>query len=319
MSAADGPIAAAAPPVRIALVTARDAWATDEDAEPMVAVLAEHGLHAEAAVWDDDGIDWAGFDAVVLRSPWDYIDRVEQFLSWADRVEVVTPLWNPAAVLRWNTDKHYLRDLSAAGLAVVPTTFLDAADPRADPAAALPAEGRYVVKPTVSVGSRDTARYEQHQRGDALAHIARLLGDDRDVMVQPYVDSVDEQGETGMLFFGGEFSHAFRKGALLTDGPAAVDGLYAPEQIEARVPGTDERSLADAVLDHVADRFGGTAPLYARVDVLRGDDGRPVLLELEMTEPSYFLATDPGAAGRAATAYARAIGRLGDHPPRPVT
>ena len=319
MSAADVGAGAADRPLRIALVTAREAWATDEDAEPMVAALATRGMDAEPAVWDDDTVDWAGFDAVVLRSPWDYTERVEEFLAWAEQVESVTPLWNPLAVLRWNTDKHYLHDLAAAGLSVVPTSFLDAADPHSDPAATLPARGRYVVKPTVSSGSRDTARYDQDQRGDALAHVIRLLGEGRDVMVQPYVESVDERGETGMLFFDGEFSHAFRKGALLTQGAAAVDGLYAPEEIEPREPRPDELALAEDVLDHVAGRFGGDRPLYARVDVLRAEDGRPMVLELELAEPSYFVQTDAGAADRAAAAYERAIARLGGAVSRSVT
>lgn len=303
---------------RVALVTARDAWETDDDAEPLVDALAGLGVHASAQIWDDDAVDWSSFDAVVLRSPWDYTERAEQFLAWADRVEAVTPLWNPPAILRWNTDKRYLGDLAAAGLSVVPTTFLSAADPLADPGAALPTEGRYVVKPTVSSGSRDTARYDQDGRGDALAHVIRLLGDGRDVMVQPYVESVDERGETGMLFFDGEFSHAFRKGALLTGGAANVDGLYAREEIEPRTPRSDELALAEAVLDDVAARFGPDRPLYARVDVLRGEHGAPMLLELELTEPSYFLATDLGAAARAAGAYLRALGRLGGASPGSV-
>jgi len=302
----------------VALVTARDAWATDDDGELMVAALADVGVQATPQVWDDDTVDWSSFDAVVLRSPWDYTERSEQFLAWAEAVEAVTALWNPAAILRWNTDKHYLGDLAAAGLSVVPTTFLSAADPLADPGAALPVEGRYVVKPTVSSGSRDTARYDQDGRGDALAHVIRLLGDGRDVMVQPYVESVDERGETGMLFFDGEFSHAFRKGALLTGGAANVDGLYAREEIEPRVPREDELALAEAILDEVAQRFGPARPLYARVDVLRGELGAPMLLELELTEPSYFLATDPEAATRAAAAYLRAFGRLGGPPPGSV-
>ncbi len=305
--------------LRLALVTARDAWVTDDDAEPLVAALAERGVAAEAVVWDDEDVDWSRYDGAVLRSPWDYTERVEQFLAWADRVGAVIPLWNPSTILRWNTDKHYLGDLARAGLSVVPTTFLDAADPLADPASALPSAGRYVVKPTISSGSRDTARYDQDQRGDALAHVIRLLAKGRDVMVQPYVDSVEERGETGMLFFGGEFSHAFRKGALLTGGAAVVDGLYAREDIEPRTPRDDELALAEAVLDETARRTGGGRPLYARVDVLRGDHGAPMLLELELTEPSYFLATDAEAPARAAAAYVRAVRGLGGRPAGSVT
>ena len=143
---------------------------------------------------------------------------------------------NPARVLRWNTDKRYLGELAADGLAVVPTTFLLAGDPdsmrrAADPFATVGTEGDIVVKPTVSAGSKDTARHSPDDRATAAEHTRRLLAAGRDVMVQPYLDAVDDLGETGMVFLRGEFSHGFRKGPLLLDGPADVDGLFALEQI----------------------------------------------------------------------------------------
>ena len=294
---------------RLALVTAVGAWETDEDAEPLVTALADVGIEAVAAVWDDATVDWASFDLVVLRSPWDYTERVDEFLAWADRVEATTPLSNPGDVLRWNTDKHYLGELATAGLSVVPTAYLTAGDEDVSIEAVLPREGHFVVKPTVSSGSRNTARYTADQRAEATAHAARLLDEGRDVMVQPYLDSVDEVGETGMLFFDGRFSHAFRKGALLTDGPANVEGLYAREQIAHRRPSEDELELAHDLLNWVAARFGGEPPTYARVDVLAGPAGRPMLLELELTEPSYFLSTDPDSPPRAARAYATVLER----------
>lgn len=305
---------AAATSPRIALVTARGAWQTDDDALPLVAALDELSIAAEPAVWDDAGVDWATFDLVVLRSPWDYTDRVEEFLAWADRVQAVAQLVNPADMLRWNTDKRYLGELHALGLSVVPTTYLLAADhAEIDSRLELPLLGDFVVKPTVSSGSRNTARYTQDEHATAEAHARRLLAVGRDVMVQPYIGSVDLVGETGMLFFGGAFSHGFRKGPLLGDGPAKVDGLYAQEQIDPRHPDAAELQLADDVLRAVAQRFGGAMPVYSRVDVLRGERGQPMVLELELTEPSYFLATDPLSAQRAAAAYAIAL-RRGSEP-----
>lgn len=294
---------------RLALVTATGAWETDDDAEPLVAASAAVGIDAVAAIWDDPTVDWSSFDLVLLRSPWDYTERVEEFLAWVERVEATTPVANPGDVLRWNTDKHYLGELAAAGLSVVPTSYLGAGDGDTSIASVLPTEGQFVVKPTVSSGSRNTARYSAVQRDEAAAHAARLLGEGRDVMVQPYLDSVDEVGETGMLFFDGEYSHAFRKGALLTDGPAKVEGLYAREEITSRVPSEDELRLARDLVDWVAARFGGAPPTYARVDVLAGPGGQPMLLELELTEPSYFLATDPDSPARAARAYSAVLRR----------
>jgi len=296
----------------VALVTAAGAWATDDDAEPLVAALAAVDLVARPARWDDPTVDWAGFDLVVLRSPWDYTERATEFLAWADAVAAVSDLRNPAEVLRWNTDKRYLGELAAAGLAVVPTTYLLAQEHGGTDASAairelLHDDGDTVVKPTVSAGSRDTARYTPSDHRPAIAHAQRLLDEGRDVMVQPYLASVDRLGETGMLFFGGEFSHGFRKGALLTDGAAQVDGLFAVEQIEPRQPSGAELTLARAVLDLVHARFGSGPLLYARVDVLADGGGAPQLLELELTEPSYFLATDPLSATRAAAAYAACL------------
>lgn len=305
----------------VAIATATDAWQVDEDAPLLVAALEAEGMAAVPAVWDDPQVDWSRFDLVVLRSTWDYTDRLDEFLAWIDRVASVTTVANPAATIRWNTDKHYLDDLARRGVAVVPTTFLDAApndgpsndDPPHDATAVRATllgvldtadddRRELVVKPTVSAGSKDTARYDAAQLDDAVTHARRLLAVGRDIMVQPYLSSVDEAGETGMVLLDGEFSHAFRKGALLRDGAADVDGLFAVEDISATTPGSDERELAAEVLVAATDALDGVAPRYARVDVLRAADGAPVLLELELTEPSFFLWTDPSAAARVARA-----------------
>ncbi len=295
---------------RIALATAEDVWREDTDATLTQAALDAVGVAARPAVWDDPTEDWASFDLVVVRSTWDYVPRRHEFLAWARSVEEVTELANPAAVLRWNTDKRYLHDLGTAGVPTAPTTFLLAADldpedsaTRGVVRAAVPDGGDVVVKPTVSAGSRDTVRHRP-EHGDAAAdHAIDLLAAGRDVMVQPYLEQVDSVGETGMVFLGGEFSHGFRKGPLLEPGGAPVSGLYAEEEISPRVPSAAEREVAGTVLAAVADRFGEDALLYARVDVLPGPDGTPVLLELELTEPSFFLACDGGAPVRMAHAF----------------
>ncbi|MFZ4517825.1 MAG: ATP-grasp domain-containing protein [Microthrixaceae bacterium] len=295
---------------RIALATAADVWREDTDAALTQAALDAAGAAARPAVWDDPDEDWEGFDLVVVRSTWDYVPRRHEFLAWAHAVEQVTELANPAAVLRWNTDKRYLADLAAASVPTAPTTFLlatelDPEDPSTDEVvrAALPGDGDVVVKPTVSAGSRDTVRHPPEHGDAAVAHATALLAAGRDVMVQPYLGDVDTFGETGMVYLGGEFSHGFRKGPLLEPGGAPVSGLYAEEEISPRVPSDAERAVADAVLAAVDARFGDGALLYARVDVLPGPDGAPVLLELELTEPSFFLACDGGSPVRMAHAF----------------
>jgi hypothetical protein len=295
---------------RIALATATEAWHRDEDAPALVDALAARGAQVTAAVWDDPAVDWSGFDLVVVRSTWDYTSRRREFLDWARHVESVSRLENPAAVLEWNTDKRYLADLAAAGVPVVPTTFLLAGDDTAqdravDPFALVGLGGTgedVVVKPTVSAGSKDTERHPAGAVEAAAAHARSLLAAGRDVMVQPYIASVDEHGETGMVFFSGELSHGFRKGPMLRNGAADVDGLFAEEQIGPRRPRAEEIELARQVLDAIAAHTGTGPLLYARVDVLGGPGAAPVLLEAELTEPSWFLDQADGAAGRAAGA-----------------
>ena len=299
---------------RVALATASTAWDQDEDAPLLVPALEDLGAEAVPAVWDDPTVDWSSFDLVVVRSTWDYTSRLDEFLDWSERVEQVTRLDNPARVLRWNTDKRYLGELAAAGLAVVPTTFLLAGDPdslrrAADPFAATGHGGDLVIKPTVSAGSKDTARHAPDQRDAAADHARSLLAAGRDVMVQPYLAGVDEHGETGMVFLRGELSHGFRKGPLLLGGPADVDGLFAREQIDPRVPTEAEVALGDAVVAACAHQTGASELLYARIDVLPGPDGAPILLEAELTEPSLFLEQSAGAAERAARAILAAARR----------
>ena len=295
------------PAANVALATAHGAWEQDEDAPVLVGALDTIGVAATAAVWNDASVDWAVFDLVVVRSTWDYTDHREQFVEWAERVESLTRLANCSSVLRWNTDKSYLGELSEAGLAVVPTTFLRAgADPERDPFTVLGTGTDLVVKPTVSAGSKDTARYRPDQRVAASDHVAQLLDHRRDVMLQPYLDTVDESGETGMVFLGGKFSHAFRKGPLLLDGPADVDGLFAVEQIDPRTATTAELDLAHRALAEVSSLTGVDDLLYARVDVLVGPGGEPLLLEVELTEPSWFLEQSEGAPARAAAAILEA-------------
>lgn len=277
--------------MRVALATAGALPDGDEDAALLDAALAEAGVTSTWTVWDDPSVDWSAVDLVVIRATWDYALRHDEFLAWTERVAAVTSLANPAAVVRANTDKRYLRDLAAAGLAVVPTTWVEPGE-----VPTLPTAGEYVVKPAVSAGARDTTRYRAGDRA-AAAHVARLQAEGRTVMVQPYLDGVDAAGETALVFIDRTYSHALRKGALLTPDAGEVSGLYREEQMSAREPAAAERALAEDVLAAVKGDL-----LYARVDLIPGPDGAPVLLELELTEPSLFLVHAPEAAGRFAVA-----------------
>ena len=292
--------------IRIALATAAEFPDLDEDGPLLVEALARHGVRGEPAVWTDEGVSWSSYAAVIVRSTWDYFYRRAEFLEWADRVAAVTRLANSADVLRWNTDKTYLRELAEAGLPVVETAWLQPGDEFV-----VPSRGEYVVKPAVSAGSNDTNRYVAGTH-DAMAteHASRLLDDGRVVMVQPYLHQVDTAGETALLFFAGEFSHAIRKAALLETAMASLDAAYRPETITARQPSAAERDTAEQVLDTVSAlrRWPREQLTYARVDLVPGGDSAPTLLELELAEPSMFLTADTASADRFAAAIAALVG-----------
>jgi O-ureido-D-serine cyclo-ligase len=194
---------------------------------------------------------------LLLRSTWDYMSRLEEFLSWAEQASRATTLVNSLPTVRWNIDKHYLGTLAAAGVPVVPTTFLE---PREDVRAALErflaadACAEFVIKPAIGAGSRDAQRHGRESRQGAVAHAERLLTAGRSILVQPYLARVDTEGEAALIFFGGDFSHSIRKGALLRPGA-----------------------------------------------------GAPLLLELELIEPSLFFVHAPGAAARFADCIRRFV------------
>ena len=275
------------PSLNIALVTARPARGLDEDEPPLHLALQKAGCNVQIAEWDDAKVDWASFDVALLRSAWDYAERVSEFLSWVERASKLTCILNPLPLVRWNTDKHYLVQLAGAGVAIVPSTFVEPGENAGQTVQKFLASyghAEMVVKPAVGAGSRDTQRHKRSNAAGAVAQVKRLLDANRSVLLQPYLDRVDREGETALMFFEGRFSHAIRKGPLLPPGGAATTGLFATETITPRVPATDELRLAERIVAAIP----FDTPLYARVDLIRDDKGAPCLLELELTEPSLF-------------------------------
>ena len=284
----------------VALATCRDLPDLDVDEQLLLAPLADAGVHATVAIWDDTDVDWARFDLVVVRSTWDYAGQLDAFLAWARSVD---RLANPADVLTWNTDKRYLRELDAAGVPVVDTEWLEPGD-----LISLPPSGEIVVKPAVSAGSLDTGRYDlarQEHHRLATAHAERLLDAGRTVMVQPYLAAVDVDGERSLLFVGGAFSHSATKSAMLAGPHEATDALFRAETITAHLATDAELALARATLAAVP---GSDRLLYARVDLVDDDRGAARVLEVEVTEPSMFMGESPGSAERFAAAIAAAAG-----------
>ena len=294
---------------RVALATCSQLPDLDKDDVPLIAALAERGVTAEPAVWDSPAIDWQAYDLVLVRSTWDYSPRHDEFLAWARSLPKVA---NSADVIEWNTDKRYLRELEAAGIPVIPTIWLDPARHLSKRAVhtRMPAFGDFVVKPVVSAGAQNTGRYQPvsaESRGKAIAHATRLLDDGRWVMIQPYVTSVDTPGETCLIFVDGEHTHAIRKNALLT-GPAEDTGeLYAEEENSAYEATPEQIEVAERALA-VARTATGADLTYARVDLVTGDDGVPMVIELELTEPSLWMKYGTGVEDKLADAVVKLLG-----------
>ncbi len=278
---------------RIALAADRQEAALHGDGPPLLAALEAVGVEAEVTPWGTSEA-WDRFDAVVIRTTWDYVFDRRAFLDWASEVSSQTRLANSVEVLEWNTDKRYLQDLEAVGVPTVPTVWVDRGDP-----APRPPWDAFVVKPSVSAGARLSAR---HGRGDDIdEHLRRIHAAGASAMLQPYLPSIDVEGETGTYVFGGRVSHAIRKGPALQPGQGPLDDMSAALEQSVQPTSVDPELAAFAV------RVLEAAPplLYARVDTAPGPDGEPVLLELEATEPFLFLEHAPAGAAQFAAAVAR--------------
>ncbi|MEU6577438.1 hypothetical protein [Streptomyces sp. NPDC046805] len=275
----------------------------DGDLPVLLRALSDAGAEAVAAHWDDPEVDWAGFDLVVIRSTWDYAWRAEEFVAWVERVERVTRLANPAAVVRWNTDKRYLGDLAAAGVPVVPTRYLAPGDAGEVSVRDLPDDHEFVVKPTFGAGARFAARYTPDERETAVGQLARMHDEGLTAMVQPYVAGIDVSGERALQFFGGRLLHASRKRAVLAPGTAYDADKVPHPDLESWTPTPAEVAVAERALAAVPEAL---ELLYARVDLVDGDDGEPRVMELELIEPTLFLFLHPGSVDSVAAAILKA-------------
>lgn len=285
---------------RLAWVTAREARGLDEDEPIALAALKRTGVVVDVVDWDDPGVAWSGYDRVVLRSAWDYPQHLSDFLTWVEDVDAVSELVNPPAMVRWNLDKQYLAELAEDGVSITPTVFV-----RPGATARFP-DGKFVVKPAVGAGSRDVAWYEPDQHRSATVHVARLHAAGLTVLVQPLLASVAQHGEWPMVFLGGTFSHAASKRVNLPQAEA-VETLFAAETNAEHSASPDQIFIATAAMESVARRLG--TPTYARVDLVRDDDDRYCVLEVELIEPSLFLPfADVAAADRFAEVLVRSRG-----------
>lgn len=288
--------------MRVALISCNNLPEWEVDDQPFRAAIAARGVEVCTPAWDDPAQDWAGYDACVVRTTWDYWDRGPEFLAWVDRVAHLPRLFNPGPVLRWNLDKRYLRALADAGIPIAPTVWLEPGD-AVDVAALMAARGwqRGFFKPVFGACAAGTLRFDADADGlkAAQAHIDDHLAREA-MMLQPYLPQVETFGEVSALLFDGVLSHGVRKIPVpgdyrVQDDFGATDEPYAWAG--------DELALAQRTVDVATTLLDLDAPLlYARADFLRGDDGALLLTELELVEPSLFFRHDAGAADRLAEA-----------------
>jgi len=273
--------------IDLRIATCRVLPEADPDAAPLAAALAAAGLVAQLVGWDDPDADWDAAIPTVLRSTWNYPRAPDAFSAWLDRASAAAPVLNPPDVVRGNLHKRYLLELAARGVPVVPTTIVEPGQPCELAAIAAP---RIVVKPAIGASSVGTRAFAP---GDPAAqlHLAAITARGA-ALVQPYLGSVDGPGERAVVWIGGALSHAVRKARRFAGDPERIDGPFAIAD--------DERAVAEAALAPVAERIA-----YARVDLARDAAGRPVVMELELIEPSLYFAHAPGSAERFVAAVRR--------------
>ncbi len=284
----------------IALVTTESARGYDKDLGIVSRALDVAGVKWNIVNWDNPQVQWNEYSIAVLRSPWDYHERIAEFSAWLKVVATQTRLLNTLQIVEWNLDKRYLRELMNSDIAVMNTVFVESETGLAHEVFS----ADVIVKPAISAGSNNTARYK-HDVAGATDHARKLLSNGIAVLAQPYQSAIDEYGETGLVYLGGQFSHGFRKAPIFADTDQNHNGLYVVEDITLRIPSAAERAFGDKVVAFVTNKFG-VAPLYARVDMVVNADGVPELMELELTEPSLFLHLDDESPARAALAIANA-------------
>jgi len=254
--------------------------------------LIDRGLAVSRVDWADGRVDWRGFDAVVIRQTWDYFERLDAFRAWLSRVEACTRVINPVEVIRWNCDKRYLVDLSAAGVPTVPTVVIERQDPAPQLGGLLERHGfaEAVVKPAVSGAGRETYRIRRAEAGEFEPNWQRLVARE-DMLVQPFMPAIIEHGEVSLIVIDGAVTHAVRKIAAagefrVQDDHGGTVHAHTPTETEAIIA----RQALAATPEPVA---------YARVDLMQSATG-PVVMELELIEPELFFRSSPLAAERLA-------------------
>jgi len=289
---------------RCAFLTLADPAGFVMDDRHAIEPLARVGWSVDSVPWDQEPVAWSSFDAVVIRSTWNYQHAPDRFLSVVAAIERSgIPLFNPAELVRWNLRKTYLQDLSARGIAIVPSRFLDRFRPgEMERLFEDLGSDEIVLKPVVSASAERTFRLSATSWRGRASELAEELGS-RALLAQPFVHAVPEDGEYSLFYFDGAFSHAVRK------TPACGDFRVQEEhgaEIVTITPSAEILWTGDEVMSMLPE-----VPLYARVDLVQANDAADFwLMELELIEPSLYLRMDPDAPRRFAEAFVRQVTRF---------
>ena len=266
------------------------------DYELGIGPLTELGWQVDTVAWRDPGIDWDQYDAVYLCTPWDYPDHFDEFVTLLDRIDASSALLvNERSLVNWNMRKTYLRDLEAGGADIVPSLWCAGFDSADIPGWFEAHDTNTVIaKPEVGANAKDTFVLREPVDADTEALLATVFTN-RPFFVQPFIENIQTEGEYSLFYLGGDYSHAILK------TPQAGDYRSQEEYgsaVNSVAPEAGLRAAGDRIIALVSPE-----PVYVRVDLVRGPDGRFLLMELELIEPSLYLRTDADAAARFAAAF----------------
>lgn len=277
--------------MRIAFVTSVAFPGIHLDDLPAAQSLRDMGAHVESAAWTDPSVAWETFDICIVRSTWDFHLHLPRFLDWAGRVAGTSLLLNSPRLIRWNSHKSYLLELESKGVDIVPTILAKRED-----LASIPSllehrsRPRFVVKPAVSASSYRTQVFDAYTRD--TEDLLRTIADETDVLVQPFVDDVLIGGERSYIVIDGTITHAVRR-APFNGGARGEDQPLVACRIA-------DVKLVFEVLEALPDR-----PVYARIDIVHLQPGRPAVAEVELIEPNLFFSKFPSAGRRMAGSVLR--------------
>ena len=297
----------------VTLVTCSDYPNLEPDDAGLPDALRDRGLEPRIAMWDDPSVDWSASTVTVLRSVRDYAGRRQEFLDWSRKVP---RLLNQAHLLEWNSDKHYLQELSKLGLPTIPTMWLEPEQhlTKHQIHTRFPADGDFIIKPAISSGGRGTGRYtatDARSRSEAVHHALEELEAGRTVLVQRYLSEIDRSGEVSMVYLNGLASYTVEKEPMLYSAFRSTDEKQ--EELSKAYAATEEEwrwgeQIRKVIHKYIKQRIGrDDLPLYNRVDIVRGEEGDEnefYVMEISLIDSSLYLSAHPKHLDKFADAIA---------------